>query len=215
MSSLGVGVEEFKTGNYRLGRELEILNHFDLTDLDDTSVEHIIYTLKHKKALIMTYIELTGLLPSYDSRLYWHDTEKLFMYMYLNDCRTASTLHINSSIHHFGNWETEEDKIEAVLDYECARFTKPDKPLNAYETILKYRPDAEEILGYILDKYEIHSENRLDYNFNLFYEYQNELEELFVENTLHILHLCFEYAETHTLDELLNWYNDLVRKTRL
>lgn len=210
-----VGVEEFKTGNYRIGRELEILNHFDLSDLDDSSIEHIIYTLKHKKALIMTYVELTGLLPSYDSRLYWHDTEKLFMYMTMNDCKKSSNLHISTSVHHYGNLETDDDRLEAVLDYECARFTKHDKPLNAYETILKYKPDAEEILGDILDKYGIHSKERLDYKFNLYYEYQNELEDLFIENTLYILNLCFEYSERHNINDLLSWYNNLVRETKI
>ena len=28
-----------------------------------------------------------------------------------------------------------------VIDWECARFTKPDKPLNAYETYKKYYCD--------------------------------------------------------------------------
>lgn len=30
------------------------------------------------------------------------------------------------------------NKIEAVIDWESARYTKPDKPLTAYETWLKY-----------------------------------------------------------------------------
>ena len=29
-------------------------------------------------------------------------------------------------------------KIEAAIDWESARYTKPDKPLTAYETWLKY-----------------------------------------------------------------------------
>lgn len=30
------------------------------------------------------------------------------------------------------------NKIEAAIDWESARFTKPNKPLNAYETWQKY-----------------------------------------------------------------------------
>lgn len=43
------------------------------------------------------------------------------------------------------------DKKEMVLDWESARFTKPDKPLNAIETAEKYYPnlleDVKEIVG--------------------------------------------------------------------
>ena len=39
-----------------------------------------------------------------------------------------------------------DDMIEAIIDWECARLTKPDKPLNAWETMKKYHADKEEIL---------------------------------------------------------------------
>lgn len=28
-----------------------------------------------------------------------------------------------------------------VIDWECARYTKPDKPLNARETLAKFYPE--------------------------------------------------------------------------
>ena len=31
-----------------------------------------------------------------------------------------------------------------VLDWESARYTKPDKPLNAYDTLYKYYPEMED-----------------------------------------------------------------------
>ena len=34
-------------------------------------------------------------------------------------------------------------KIEAAIDWESARFTKPEKPLNAYETWKKYYNDID------------------------------------------------------------------------
>ena len=37
----------------------------------------------------------------------------------------------------------EVEWTEAVVDWECARFTKPDKPLNAYDTYLKYYYTSE------------------------------------------------------------------------
>lgn len=36
-----------------------------------------------------------------------------------------------------------KNKIEAAIDWESARFTKPDKPLNAYETWKKYYSDID------------------------------------------------------------------------
>ena len=34
--------------------------------------------------------------------------------------------------------------MEMVLDWESARYTKPDKPLNAYDTLYKFYPELEE-----------------------------------------------------------------------
>jgi hypothetical protein len=33
-----------------------------------------------------------------------------------------------------------------IIDWECARFTKPDKPLDAYQTMKKFYPDLEQRL---------------------------------------------------------------------
>ena len=36
-----------------------------------------------------------------------------------------------------------KNKVEAAIDWESARFTKPDKPLNAYQTWKKYYSDID------------------------------------------------------------------------
>lgn len=36
-----------------------------------------------------------------------------------------------------------KNKIEAAIDWESARFTKPDKPLDAYDTWKKYYSDID------------------------------------------------------------------------
>lgn len=52
-----------------------------------------------------------------------------------------------SKIHRFWSWHHVKNKIgwfrldEAIFDWESARFTKPDKPLNARETCRKYYPE--------------------------------------------------------------------------
>lgn len=36
-----------------------------------------------------------------------------------------------------------KNKIEAAIDWESARFTKPDKPLDAYDTWKEYYSDID------------------------------------------------------------------------
>jgi len=42
-----------------------------------------------------------------------------------------------------------------IIDWECARFTKYDKPLNAYETMTKYYPEEIENILPILKKIKL------------------------------------------------------------
>ena len=46
-----------------------------------------------------------------------------------------------------------------VLDWESARYTKPDKPLNAYDTLYKYYPNMEEKILPILKEFAIDKTN--------------------------------------------------------
>jgi len=52
-------------------------------------------------------------------------------------------LHRHFSRHHARNAKTDKDFREMVIDWECARYTKPDKPLNAYDTLYRYYPQLE------------------------------------------------------------------------
>ena len=36
-----------------------------------------------------------------------------------------------------------------IIDWECARYTKPDKPLNAYDTLYKIYPELEEKISHM------------------------------------------------------------------
>ena len=42
-----------------------------------------------------------------------------------------------------------------IIDWECARYTKLDKPLNAYETMTKYYPQEKENIMPILKKLKL------------------------------------------------------------
>ena len=45
--------------------------------------------------------------------------------------------------------------MEMVLDWESARYTKPDKPLNAYDTLYKYYSHLEGNIIPILKEFGI------------------------------------------------------------
>lgn len=84
----------------------------------------------------------------------WHDFDKILLYMIFPwlgpNC--ISAIHMLTQDHHpiylipdfEGKWikklknAGEIDWEQAVIDWECARFTKPDKPLDAYDTYVKY-----------------------------------------------------------------------------
>lgn len=51
--------------------------------------------------------------------------------------------------------KTYDDFVQMVIDWECARFTKPDKPLNAYDTLYKFYPHLEKKILPILKKFNL------------------------------------------------------------
>lgn len=80
---------------------------------------------------------------------YFHDWDKLiifFLFPWLGD-RWVNKYHRSKRNHHPDiNKPIEDiDWIEAVIDWECARFTKPDKPLNARQTLNKYYKTYESV----------------------------------------------------------------------
>ena len=102
------------------------------------------YSWRHKIAFLKTERQLLG---HNTWRGYMHDIDKL-LYLYpaaLIFGRTkkwASARHRNHSHHHVENAHKKcrADYIEMIIDWECARYTKPDKPMNAYETMNKLYP---------------------------------------------------------------------------
>lgn len=66
----------------------------------------------------------------------FHDLMKLINIILFGD-KLATELHRKYSKHHEQNGDI-VNKIEAAIDWESARFTKPDKQLNAVQTWQKY-----------------------------------------------------------------------------
>lgn len=123
--------------------------------------EYCAYTYRHRKAL-MYLIEKKIIEPELKKKMIEkakvHDMDKMFLYKFLPK-KVASKYHKEHASHHMENDlpKTFEDKVEAVFDYECAAYTKPDKPLNAYDTILKYKPELFDKLIDILKKFGMDS----------------------------------------------------------
>lgn len=113
------------------------------------SYKHIPYTFKHYLAFMKVQKQLLGYY-----KYKFHDWDKLFTFIfmpYLGD-RRINQMHQLHNAHH-PTYTVGVDRIkqlkspsciefeEAIIDWECARFTKKDKPLNAYQTLIKYYPE--------------------------------------------------------------------------
>lgn len=100
----------------------------------------IAYTIKHRKAFRRVEKELLG----YNTlRGILHDLDKVFLYM-IFDYKSVHNWHRNHSRHHSVKAKTHSDFVQMVVDWECARYTKPDKPLNARDTFDKFYPELKD-----------------------------------------------------------------------
>ena len=96
-----------------------------------------IYTYRHRRAFLYCVKKLInepGLREELLRRARIHDMDKMVMYLFLEQ-KEAQKVHMMTQPHHLENSlpKTYEDLVETVIDYECAPYTKPDKPLNAYD----------------------------------------------------------------------------------
>lgn len=106
------------------------------------------YTRKHRKAFLMIEKQLIG---HNTLRGYLHDLDKLIMLNFVK-AETASRIHRKISKHH-NRAKTKKDYTQMIIDWECARYTKPDKPLNARETLAKYYPELTNKVLPIINEY--------------------------------------------------------------
>lgn len=124
--------------------------------------EYCAYTYLHRKALVH-YIQKNEYLLEEEKetlliRAKVHDMDKLTLYLF-RDKEEASKYHRIHSSHHITiNKEHDKyDLLESIFDYECAALTKPDKPLNAYDTVLKRYPELKEEYLPILERLHMNS----------------------------------------------------------
>ena len=120
---------------------------------------YIEYTYKHRKIVIYLAKKYFKDNKELLEKVELHDLDKLFMYLFYEK-ESASDIHRDMISHHENNLpKTELDYMEMVLDWESARYTKPDKPLNAYDTLIKYYPDMEDNILPILKSIGIDKSN--------------------------------------------------------
>lgn len=123
-------------------------------------IEYIEYTYKHRK--LVMYLANKYVKENKEETIKQienHDIDKIFMYLFYNK-KDVSELHRKLSSHHKNEIEKNKiDYIEMVLDWESARYTKPDKPLNAYDTLYKYYPEMEKEILPILKEFNIDQPN--------------------------------------------------------
>lgn len=114
-------------------------------------INSILYTLKHRRAFLKVEKMLLGH-NTIRGRL--HDLDKVFLKLFLSE-DIIRRIHRSYSKHHTKNAHTKQDYIQMVIDWECARYTKPDKPLNARETLYKYYPELETKIIPILEEFNL------------------------------------------------------------
>lgn len=85
-----------------------------------------------------------------------HDMDKVLLYT-LIDKKTASAYHKQTSFHHAQNNlpKTKEDLIEGIMDWESSAYTKPDKPLNAYNTLNHFLRNHKDYDNYLAIMHEL------------------------------------------------------------
>lgn len=103
--------------------------------------KNFMYTWKHKIAVLQLEKKLLGRITL---RGILHDTDKLFLYLLFSKER-VSKIHRSYSRHHTGNHKSKEDIIHALIDWESARYTKPDKPETAKQYLLGHIPQYRKL----------------------------------------------------------------------
>lgn len=106
-------------------------------------IEDIKYVMRHRKEVQLIAKEHGYSFP-------FHDFMKMINIALFGD-KIATKLHRAFSGHHAHEYADIHcnvyrdipNKIEAAIDWESARFTKPDKPLDAYDTWKEYYSDID------------------------------------------------------------------------
>ena len=115
------------------------------------NLEKLLYTYKHRK-VVMYLAKKYFNKEEFIEQIKNHDMDKMYLLLFYEK-KNIEDYHRNMALHHDNDFEkTELDYMEMILDWESARYTKDDKPLNAYDTLYKYYPHLENEILPILKK---------------------------------------------------------------
>lgn len=95
------------------------------------------YTLEHKLAFLEREHYLTG---RYSLSGWLHDCDKLLLYAvpWLNE-KQIQRIHRRHQSHHVDYPQSKvQQLVQMYIDWDCAALTKPDKPLNAFATLIHF-----------------------------------------------------------------------------
>ena len=116
------------------------------------SYKHIPYSWKH-------YLMVMKLEKKYIGyyKYPFHDLDKIFMYIFFPflGTKVIQKIHTRFAKHHLRKYKTHMHFDEAILDWESARFTKPDKTMDAWETYQKLFTDFSDDLLPIFEKFNL------------------------------------------------------------
>lgn len=119
-------------------------------------LSYVKYTKLHREVVLNLAKKHGVNLPS----LKFHDLDKFLLYWFYEDSQVQD-FHWQNNAHHHTDSTDEDTLTEMVLDWESAPYTKPDKPLNAYDTLYRWYSSMIDKVLPILKKYglDVHQEN--------------------------------------------------------
>lgn len=119
-------------------------------------LNYVKYTKLHREVVLRLAKEHGVDIPT----LEFHDLDKFLTYWFYTD-EEVQNYHWQHSEHH--NTESTDEAVltEMMLDWESAPYTKPDKPLNAYDTLYRWYPQMVDRMKPLLERYglAVHQEN--------------------------------------------------------
>lgn len=110
------------------------------------------YTKEHRKAFRKIEKKVLG---RNTLRSIVHDLDKVILYNFLEHSKVKKIHRITARHHDNKIKKNKNDYIEMIIDWECARYTKPDKPLNAYDTLYKFYPNLEKEILPMLKEFNL------------------------------------------------------------
>lgn len=180
-----------------------IINHLKTVGLygNGTLAQFQTYTLCHKQAFMAVQLELTDNIS--ESGIL-HDTDKLVLYGLGTLTKDeASARHRLYSRHHINKAITNEDLRDCIIDYECARFTKVDKPLNAYNTIMKYTEASYDKLKPTLQGLQIDSPTSIDIKFEKWNRMKNSILAFAFKKNIEVIDRLYNEIKSKGIDNSL------------